>query len=86
MKRRTFLKAVFPTIFAPQLIVPVWKTIKPVHYKWNVYLPQVHRVFPEILASELVSVQPMTGPSSQIFYLDFVTTSRSDDDRFGIFD
>lgn len=71
MKRRTFLKTVFPTIFAPKLIFPVWKTIKPVHDEWNLYLPQVRRVFPQILASELVSVQPMSMPSGQIFYLDF---------------
>ena len=82
MQRRTFLKTIFPTIFAPKLIVPVWKTIKPVHDEWNVYLPLVRRVFPEIIAAELVSVQPMTGPSSQIFYLDFVTNSKSNLDIY----
>ena len=31
--------------------------------------PLVRRVFPELIANNLVSVQPMTGPVSQVFYL-----------------
>lgn len=82
MQRRTFLKTIFPTIFAPKLIVPVWKTIKPVHSFDKFIFPRIHRVYPTLLVNELVSVQPMSMPSAQIFYMDFVTTSKSDDDRF----
>lgn len=32
----------------------------------------VRAIFPNLVATELVSVQPMTGPSSLIFYLQFV--------------
>lgn len=80
MKRRTFLKTIFPTIFAPKLIVPVWKVIKPVpiHGFGIIRIPQVNRVFPTITAHELVSVQPMSMPSGTVFYMDFVTTSKSD--------
>ena len=31
--------------------------------------PLVRRVFPELIANNLVSVQPMSGPVSQVFYL-----------------
>jgi hypothetical protein len=82
MRRRTFLKTIFPTIFVPKLIIPVWKTIKPIHSFDKFIFPQINRVFPTLLVNELVSVQPMSMPSAQIFYMDFVTTSKRDDDRF----
>ena len=31
--------------------------------------PLVRRVFPELIANQLVSVQPMSGPVSQVFYM-----------------
>lgn len=31
----------------------------------------VRRVFPSLVASELVSVQPMSAPSGLLFYLDY---------------
>jgi hypothetical protein len=34
--------------------------------------PLVRAIFPELIASRLVSVQPMQGPVSLVFYLDFV--------------
>ena len=37
----------------------------------GVALPLVRRVFGEIVAKDLVSVQPMSLPSGLIFYLDF---------------
>ena len=70
MKRRTFLKTIFPTIFVPKLIVPVWKTIKPIHSFDKFIFPQINRVFPTLLVNELVTVQPMSMPSAQIFYMD----------------
>ena len=33
--------------------------------------PLVRAIFPELVANQLVSVQPMLGPVSQVFYLDF---------------
>lgn len=38
----------------------------------NVALPLVRRVFANLIANELVSVQPMTLPSGLVFYLDFL--------------
>jgi hypothetical protein len=37
--------------------------------------PLVRAIFPELAANSLVSVQPMMGPTSMIFYLDFVRGS-----------
>lgn len=37
--------------------------------------PLVRAVFPELIANELVSVQPMMGPTSQVFYQDYVYDS-----------
>jgi hypothetical protein len=34
--------------------------------------PLVRAIFPELVAQQLVSVQPMLGPTSLVFYLDFV--------------
>ena len=33
--------------------------------------PMVRRVFPKLIANELVSVQPMSRPDGKVFYLDF---------------
>jgi len=40
-----------------------------------VAFPIVRRVFGELIANELVSVQPMSLPSGLIFFLDFTTTN-----------
>ena len=34
--------------------------------------PLVRAIFPNLIANEIVSVQPMSGPVSQIFYLDYI--------------
>ena len=40
--------------------------------------PLVRRVFPELIANNLVSVQPMSGPVSQVFYLGSARTADPD--------
>jgi len=37
----------------------------------NINFPAVRRVFPGLIANELVSVQPMSAPSGLLFYLDY---------------
>jgi len=37
--------------------------------------PLVRAIFPELASASLVSVQPMLGPTSQVFYLDYVYAS-----------
>lgn len=81
MKRRTFVKIIFPTIFIPKLIVPVWKVLKlvPTHVFGTICLPQIKRVFPTFPVHDFISVQPMSLPIEETFYMDFVTTSKGDD-------
>ena len=69
MKRRTFLKTILPTIFVPKLIIPIWKTIKPIP---NNNIPFIKNVYPSMLMNELINIQPMNLPSGKIFYLDFI--------------
>lgn len=35
----------------------------------NILIPMIGRVFPELIASEIVGVQPMSGPVGQAFTL-----------------
>jgi len=37
----------------------------------NIQFPVLKRVFPNLVANDLVRVQPMSQPSSAIFYLDY---------------
>ena len=41
-------------------------------------LPLVRRVYPNLMANELVGVQPMTSPTSQVFYLKYRYTGLVD--------
>jgi hypothetical protein len=38
--------------------------------------PLVRRVYPNLIANEIVSVQPMTGPTGALFYLDYKFTNK----------
>jgi hypothetical protein len=81
MKRRTFLKAAFPTIFIPTLFVPIWKIVKPkpIYGSFEKFIfPHINQVIPQMLASELIDIQPMIMPSATVFYMGFITTSESD--------
>lgn len=46
------------------------------NYKGSIFeslkFPMVQRVFPQTLAQDLVPVQPMAMPSSNLFYLDYI--------------
>lgn len=66
------------------LPIPLWKRIlnkiNPVmvYRRWRarraftkVIFPMVRRVYPTLIANEIVSVQPMTLPSGSLFELDF---------------
>lgn len=41
----------------------------------KIVLPLVRRVVPALIATEIVSVQPLTGPVGAVFYLDFIYKS-----------
>lgn len=69
IQRRTFLKTILPTIFVPKLIVPVWKSIKPTVVTPPYYFPIIRQVFPNLVINNLISVQPLTEPTGEIFPL-----------------
>ena len=50
--------------------------------------PMVRRVFPKLIANELVSVQPMSRPDGKVFYLDFyrAATPGTSSDRVDLTD
>ena len=45
-------------------------------------LPLTKRMFPALLAQQIVSVQPMSMPAGQIFYMDFGRKSNRDRKRY----
>lgn len=45
------------------------------------FFPNVRRVFPSLIANEIVNVQPMSLPSSLLFYLDYTFPSGSKDEE-----
>ncbi len=51
-----------------------------------VAFPLVRRVFGNLIANDLVSVQPMSLPSGLIFFLDFTISGRIGDRARGVFD
>lgn len=50
----------------PMQVLVLW-TVPPGLFN----MPNVRRVSPQLIANQLVSVQPMTAPSGLIFYLDY---------------
>jgi hypothetical protein len=42
-------------------------------HQWEgIQLPKMNRVFPELHAKDIVSVQPMSEPSDTVWYMDIV--------------
>ena len=48
--------------------------------------PVLRRVFPNLIANEIVSVQPMTAPVGAVFYLDYIYgTTKGQTNQGGVF-
>lgn len=65
VKRRSFFKGFLACVIAPLIPLPVKKRMP----EW---FPLLQRVSPELIMNEIVSVQPMSGPTGQIFYMDLI--------------
>lgn len=65
MNRRKFLglfaAAVITIAVAPSLVVN----------RWNSGVAYVTRCFPELIASDLIGVHPLSGPTGIIFHMDY---------------
>ncbi len=75
MQRRVFLTALLTPLLPLEKLVPVivpkTPTIPPLpDMTWM--MPVIRRVFPELLTSEIIGVQPMDGPSGQVFFMNYV--------------
>lgn len=69
--RRTFFKKIFGAAIAIAIPIPVIrKKVEPTFNK--MMFPMIRRTFPELIASELVSVQPMSGPTGMVFHMNYV--------------
>lgn len=52
------------------------ETLRPIKLPWSInfshlQIPMVRRVMPNLIANEIVSVQPMALPSGSLFFLDY---------------
>jgi len=45
------------------------------------FFPKVQRMFPGLIANDIITVQPMTGPTALTFYLDYTFPSGSKDEE-----
>jgi hypothetical protein len=67
MNRRKWLKTLFGAVVATTVPLPEFKAVTPVI---DPRLPKI-LIFPELLASEIVGVQPMDGPVGEVFHLTY---------------
>jgi len=59
---------------------PLFKDARPHQFR-SIAFPIITRAFPPQLRNSLVSVQPMSVPSEQIFKMDFKYTNKEEDDE-----
>jgi len=45
------------------------------------FFPYVQRLFPGLIANQMITVQPMTGPTALTFYLDYTFPSGSKEEE-----
>jgi hypothetical protein len=45
------------------------------------FFPGMRRIFPGLIANDMITVQPMTGPTALTFYLDYSFPSGSKDEE-----
>ena len=45
------------------------------------FFPKGQRMFPGLIANDIITVQPMTGPTALTFYLDYTFPSGSKDEE-----
>lgn len=71
--RRSFFKSLISLIVAPKVAeaLPVAKPKAPVSFN-KVLIPMIRRTFPEIIAKDIVGVQPMSGPIGLAFHMKYI--------------
>ena len=71
--RRSFFKSLIGLIVAPKVAeaLPVVKPKPPVSFN-KVLIPIIRRTFPELIAKDIVEVQPMSGPIGLAFHMKYI--------------
>lgn len=78
MNRRNFLKTMLGAMFAPAIVTKAISA-EPKEKTFTEHLKSWANAFrgrPQLLATDIVGVQPMSEPSGMVFYLDFIDGSK----------
>lgn len=73
MKRRNFLSTLFGLAVVPVVVAKVVSSYVPAAY--NKITGLCRRVFPSLVAKELIQVRPMSEPSGTVYYMDLKYTA-----------
>lgn len=79
IERRDFLTQIsllFAAIFMPWKLLEAL-TPKPALNFDSIALPLVRQVFGKLSAHDLMTIQPMSGPTAKVFYLDYKYAKQS---------
>ncbi len=80
MDRRGFLTTFVGALLAPTLLRLATPRPKLLEFPLGLIL----RVYPNLLSSELIKVQPMDGPTDLVFHMNFVSTASLPSNRIKI--
>ena len=69
MNRRSLFRKLFGAVAATVAAPLIPTNSAPSGIIYAPYIPLVRKISPNMIASRLVGVQPMDGPTGQIFYL-----------------
>lgn len=69
--RRSFFKSLIGLIVAPKVAEALPVAKPPAEFN-KMMIPLIRKTFPELIANNLVSVQPMSGPIGLTFYRNYI--------------
>lgn len=73
MKRRTFLTALLTPLLPVEKLAPVIVPKTPVTPPLKAFaFPLIRQVYPTLIASDLVKVQPLDDPQGLVFYMNYI--------------
>lgn len=69
--RRSFFKSLIGLIVAPKVAEALPVAKPPVSFN-KTMIPMIRRTFPELIAKDIVGVQPMSGPIGLAFHMKYI--------------
>jgi hypothetical protein len=83
MIRRKFFKTIFGAITAIAAAPLIPTAVAPqVTNDLSLLVPLLRRTMPTLIASELIGIQPMTGPTGQVFALNIEPVGKAIRNRY----